>query len=450
MEYELRVVVEKVLVSTQEVVQRDTLKTYEVKPPASILELGLRHAEQIALLGKVQDAILAVQAPLIDPGYDVCPRCGDKLKKKGFTPSNFHTVFTDHTVSIQKHQCHNPACHWQSAPTTTAVFGTSLHPDLAKLQCEQGALYSYREAQANLEKLTGQRRRVNNHNQIRQITDHVGAVLAADNLKPPAQKACAPPAKELIVQVDGGHIATKEKTTRSFEALAAVIYRPESLRTLDQHHGEITSKSCALSAQDDDLATMKTSVLHAARKQGLVQDTEVTALADGATNCWSVIVSLENYCKKITGILDWFHIGKKFQNVRSAVEDGDTETLEHIKWTLWHGRPHEALTKLHMLTTNVTDAKKRAKLEGLYDYLERNTAYLVHDEARAQAQQTYTSQVAESHIETIINARHNKSGKMQWTRAGAHKVLQIRGVMTSNAWEDRWQAAVLSALKVAA
>jgi transposase len=27
-----------------------------------------------------------VQAQLIDPGHDVCPRCGDKLKKKGFTP----------------------------------------------------------------------------------------------------------------------------------------------------------------------------------------------------------------------------------------------------------------------------------------------------------------------------------------------------------------------------
>ena len=31
MEYELRVVVEKVLVSTQEVVKRDTLKTYDVR-----------------------------------------------------------------------------------------------------------------------------------------------------------------------------------------------------------------------------------------------------------------------------------------------------------------------------------------------------------------------------------------------------------------------------------
>ena len=94
MEYELRVVVEKVLVRTQEVVKRDTLKTYDVKPPESILELGLRHEEQISLLGKVQDAILAVQAQLIDSGHDVCPRCGDKLKKKGFTPSNFHAVFT--------------------------------------------------------------------------------------------------------------------------------------------------------------------------------------------------------------------------------------------------------------------------------------------------------------------------------------------------------------------
>ena len=33
MEYELRVVVEKVLVRTQEVVKRDTLTTYDVKPP---------------------------------------------------------------------------------------------------------------------------------------------------------------------------------------------------------------------------------------------------------------------------------------------------------------------------------------------------------------------------------------------------------------------------------
>jgi hypothetical protein len=125
---------------------------------------------------------------------------------------------------------------------------------------------------------------------------------------------------------------------RSFEALSAVIYRPESIRTIDQHHREIERKSCVLSAKDDDLATMKTYLLNATRKQGLVQDTEVIALADGANNCWSVILSLEPHCKQLTCILDWFHIGKKFQNVRSAVEEGFKDTLERVKWTLWHGK----------------------------------------------------------------------------------------------------------------
>jgi len=449
-EYELRVVVEKVSVSSQEVVKRDTLKVYNVKAPASILELGLRHEEQISLLGRVQNSILAEQSKLIDPGHDVCPKCSEKLSKLGFTKSNFHAVFSDHKVGIQKHQCRNSECDWQSAPTTTSVFGTSLHPDLAKLQCEQGALYSYREAQTNLEKLTVHRRRVNNHNKIRQLTDDVGEVLAQENLKPPVEKDCAPPANELIVQVDGGHIPIKDQDKRSFEALSAVIYRPESIRTIDQHHREIESKSCVLSATDDNLATIKTYVLHAARKQGLVRNTEVTALADGANNCWSVILSLNNHCKQLTCILDWFHIGKKFQNVRSAVEEGFKDTLERVKWTLWHGNSDEALTKLELLITNVTDPKKRTKLEGLYDYLKRNQAYLVNYEERDQENKTYTSQVAESQIEAIINARYKKSGKMQWTREGAHKVLQIRGMIASNEWGNRWQSAVLSALAVAA
>ncbi len=50
MDYELRVVVEKVSISTQEVVKRNTVKIYDVNPSASILELGLRHSEQISLL----------------------------------------------------------------------------------------------------------------------------------------------------------------------------------------------------------------------------------------------------------------------------------------------------------------------------------------------------------------------------------------------------------------
>lgn len=62
MDYEFRVVVEKVSVSKQEVVQRETVKIYDIKKPESILDLGLRHQEQISLLSQVQSALLAEQS----------------------------------------------------------------------------------------------------------------------------------------------------------------------------------------------------------------------------------------------------------------------------------------------------------------------------------------------------------------------------------------------------
>ena len=52
MDYELRIIVEKVAVSSQEVVKRDTIKIYDIQRPESIVDLGLRHAEQISLLEK--------------------------------------------------------------------------------------------------------------------------------------------------------------------------------------------------------------------------------------------------------------------------------------------------------------------------------------------------------------------------------------------------------------
>jgi len=151
MDYELRIVVEKVAISSQEVIKRDTITSYALQCPTSIVELGLRHAEQIALLEQVQNSVLAEQSRLLAPGMPGCPTCGNTLKKNGYKTSKFHAVFSDHTVRIQKHHCRHPDCGWHSTPTITSLFGTNIHPDLATLQCAQGALYSYREAKKNLD-----------------------------------------------------------------------------------------------------------------------------------------------------------------------------------------------------------------------------------------------------------------------------------------------------------
>lgn len=450
MDYELRVIVEKVSVSSQEVVRRDTIKVYDIKRPESILELGLRHSEQIALLSKMQNALLAEQSVLIDLGYDRCPKCGQKIKKNGYTQSQFHAVFSDHSLRVQKHRCSHPDCDWQSFPTITSTFGTNIHPDLAKLQCEQGALYSYREAQNNLEKLNCHPRSVNNHNQIKQITNKVGAQLDESNRILPLAQECADPAADLIIQIDGGHIPIQDQEKRSFEALSAVVYLPENVQQVDKHHRQIVDKTCVVSAIDDQLQTIKTYLINAALKQGLSQDSKVTALADGANNCWSVLSVVQPHCQRIECILDWFHVAQKFQQVKNALGEAFEQSLESVKWKLWHGKADEALSKLTLLGDNLTDAAARSKIKGLHHYLQRNRAYLINYNERNQVNKTYTSQVAESHIDSLINARHKKTGKMQWTREGAHNVLQIRAMIASNEWDAKWQSPVLSALAAAA
>lgn len=446
MEYELRIIVEKVAVSSTEVVKRDTLKIYDVKRPESILDLGLRHAEQISLLEKVQNAVLAEPSILIGPETKVCPKCGQKLKKNGHRTSEFHGVFSDHKVGIQKHSCSHSECNWQSSPTVTSLFGTNIHPDLAKLQCEQGALYSYREAQNNLEKINCKPRSINNHTQVKRLTVKVGEVIGTQNLHLPAPEECAAPATELIVQVDGGHIPTQEQKKRSFEALAAIVYKPESIREIDKNHRLIIDKNCVVSAQGDELRTLKAYLINAAKKQGLVAETKVICLADGAKNCWSVLSTLKSHCQTLEGILDWFHIAKKFQNVNQALGSAFENSLESAKWELWHGKAEQSLAKLLLLRKNVDDQDKKARIKELYDYLKQNQSYLVNYHQRERNNQTYTSQVAESHIDSLINARHKRTGKMQWTRSGAHNVLQIRATMACNHWEHQWQNTVLSAL----
>ena len=92
---------------------------------------------------------------------------------------------------------------------------------------------------------------MNNHTHVKRITNKVGAVLSEHHRLSPSPEECATPAQDLIMQVDGGHIPIQEKDKRSFEALAAIVYRPEHLQAVDRHHRQIMEKTCVISAVDD-------------------------------------------------------------------------------------------------------------------------------------------------------------------------------------------------------
>ncbi len=61
-------------------------------------------------------------------------------------------------------------------------------------------------------------RPINNHTQIKRISGKVGEILSQKNAQELIQEELPNIAKELIIQVDGGHIPIKDKDRRSFEA----------------------------------------------------------------------------------------------------------------------------------------------------------------------------------------------------------------------------------------
>ena len=420
-----------------------------VKDVSSILDLGLRHSEQIELLKNIQDQILKLQAPKISATVEFCPKCKSKMKRNGYTQSEFNSVFTDHKVPMTKQRCTNKNCDGSLVPSIRSTFGTTMHPDLAKLQCEIGSEHTYREAQNILNKKSSWVRKVNNHERVHHVVESVGQYISDTATLEPAPPVDVAP--ELIMQVDGGHLKDKDPEKRSFEALTAVIYRPgsilHSIKAKD-HRGEILNKHCSASALNDNQQYMKASTLLAARKQGLDKSTQVTALCDGAANCWNIVDSIESHCAAITRILDWFHIAMKFKNV--AIPDDFKEDYHGAKWSLWHGKPDEALKKLKAIKQEVNREKTSVKLEKMMTYIDNNKDYIVCYEDRKNKGLTFTSHLAESTVESLINKRCKGRQHMRWTREGVHPLLQIRCYVASNEWNENWQRKVLGAMTKAA
>ena len=173
MECKLRIVIEKVDLKTNKVIDRSTIDSFEIHKPEKIIDVGLRHKTQIDLLKRIQQKVVDEQYAVIEEGQNKkCPQCKVLLNKNGYKQSDFHAVFSDHKIKIQKHT--RPICHESQVPSIKSLFGTSIHPDLYKLQCEMGASFSFFKSECQLENLCQEKREINNHQRIKRTVNSVG------------------------------------------------------------------------------------------------------------------------------------------------------------------------------------------------------------------------------------------------------------------------------------
>lgn len=434
-----RVIFEVIDEETGHIVSQDELINIGIERPKTIDQIGLETTLQQRLVQSTADKLIELQGPLVNT-HEECPRCQHKVIKGGKMHCEVHALNTDHTIEIQKYRC--PVCHWSSSDSIKTMYGTDVHTALTKVQAELGSNYSHRKTATALKLMAfEQERPVNNKQRVKRVLDEVGKIIENYNTADVFEHEKAETAAELIVHVDGGHVATQEQEKRSFEVMTGTIYRPEDLQSINENENIIKNKTCVASAKEDGQASMKIMMVNAAKRAGMADTTRVTAFSDGASNCKSVINALSDHCGQLTTILDWFHISMKFQNIlSSSTLSADLKAeLEDAKWKLWHGLKEDCCEKLQIIINKMEDEKFKKRMTQLNQYLKNNFDILVNYEERKNKKLPFTSNVAESTVENLVNSRCRQTGKMQWLREGAHALLQIRCAHYCKSFNQIWE-----------
>lgn len=426
---------------TGKLIRRTIINEKPIKNPKTIDDVGYNKKEQIDIIKNTQDEYLSQMSKVI-AGSASCKYCGGSTMGVSQIKCEFHALFTDHQIKLSRRKCKD--CGRADNPTVYSLFGSNIHPDLLEKQSIIGSDHSYSKASSILNFDSGYTRTINNSYTINKTVEKVGKILDTIH-KTPTENIDVQEAKRLVIQTDGGYVRDRNPKLKNFEVLITKIYNPinHQLGSINKHgkriSGTIDSKMYVANALKDRGVGIKSMTRIAAQKHGLSKNTEVTCLSDGAKNCWNVLKSLSEDCGTIEYVLDWYHIKQKFDSLYNKMDDPKSEELESIKWKIWHGYSSEAIQRLSALYINSLEAEYTDKLHDLLKYLTLNKKYLVSYEDRKQAKVPFTSSIIESAVETIINDRHKKKHKAEWSRHGAHNVLQIRTSRASQQWTNEWK-----------
>jgi hypothetical protein len=109
--------------------------------------------------------------------------------------------------------------------------------------------------------------------------------------------------------------------------------------------------------------------------------------------------------------------------------------LPYLKWSLWHGNVYKAFQKLTDLimdldvaaaTGDGTARKLFKAVEEFHTYIDRNRAFIPNYGERYRYGERISTGFVESTVNQVISKRFCKKQQMQWTKRGAHLLLQTR------------------------
>jgi hypothetical protein len=356
---------------------------------------------------------------------------------KGRYRMAFRTPFGNVPIASPRfHRCPCQPANGKTFSPLTELFTGHTAPELLYLETKWASLVSYAMTTDLLRDVfpigaTANAKTVRNH--LHRTASRADAELGNEQSSfvdgcPAMWKDLPHPEGPIVVGIDGGFLRSWDHKQDHFEVVVGKSI-PEDRD--DRYFGLVQSHD----------TKPRRRLFELLRDQGLQMNQEITFLTDGGDSVRE-LAELMSPCAE--HILDWFHIamrltvlgqyakGLKHHSPKEA-EEAETH-LEKIKWYLWHGNVREALFRAEWLVDDLSSVesdypslKKFAKTaEEFYTYVKNNAGTIPNYGERWRYGERIATSFVESTINVVVGKRFAKKQQMQWSKQGAHLLLQTR------------------------
>jgi hypothetical protein len=395
--------------------------------------IGLSFGDAKAVLATIQERVVTAQAASFLARHRCCNRCGRALLSKGPGRIQFRTAFG--TIPLNSPRFYRCRCQPSASKTfgpLSELFTEHTAPELVYLETKWASLLSYGMTAQLLKEVLP----VGSTANACTIRRHLHRIAARHEADLGSEQPVGPegspdngqpvPQGTIMVGIDGGYVRNWYDKKRNFEVM---VGKSMATGRNDRYFGLVSS-------QDERSDRRLRAVL-----PDLPGTPAITMLTDGGD---SVRALAGVMAPGAAHILDWFHIAMRLTGLgqytrglahHNPIEATALETrLERIKWRLWHGDADEALTRAEQLTADVAALDSRyPKLKRLVKattdlatYIANNAAALPDYSERWLNGERISTAFVESTVNLVVSRRFAKKQQMQWSRQGAHLLLQTR------------------------
>src|SRR5205823_7246735 len=238
------------------------------------------------------------------------------------------------------------------------------------------------------------------------------------------------------VGIDGGYVRNWVDKKHNFEVI--VGKSTLSVSADEEAQSPSTKRLGFVQTLDTQSKRRLYEVLHS---QGLQMNQEITFLSDGDDKLRKLQLEMS---LQATHILDWFHrtikltvlgqFGKGLVHCEAVLGEEIGNQIERLKWSLWHGQVDKALRKIDDLETSIEPfSETYARFPRLVKALSELGTYIVNNRhlipnygERYRNGEPITTGFVESTVNEVVSKRFCKKQQMQWSKEGAHLLLQTR------------------------